>query len=165
MFSVQSLSSVQSFSHVQLFATPWIAARHASLSITNSRSHSDSHPSSQWCHPMISSSVGPFFCLQSFPASGSFSSGGPSIRVSASASVLPMNIQDWFPLESPCSPRDSQESSATPQFKSINSSALSFLYGPTLTSIQDYWKNHSCDYTDLCQQSNVCFLICCLGWS
>ena len=60
-----------------------------------------------------------------------------------------MNIQGWFPLRltrwSPCSPRDSQESSPTPQFKSINSSALSFLYSPTLTSTHDYWKNHSFD--------------------
>ena len=56
---------------------------------------------------------------------------------------------------SPCSPRDSQESSPTPQFKSINSSVLSFLYSPTLTSIHDYWKNHSFDWTDLCWQSNV----------
>ena len=54
-----------------------------------------------------------------------------------------------------CSPRDSQESSPTPQFKSINSSVLSFLYIPTLTSIHDYWKNHGLDQTDLCQQSNV----------
>ena len=76
-----------------------------------------------------------------------FASGGQSIGVSASTSVLPMNIQDWFPLgltgESPCCPRDSQESSPTPQFKSINSSVLSFLYSPTLTSIHDYWKNQS----------------------
>ena len=56
---------------------------------------------------------------------------------------------------SPCSPRDSQESSATTQFKSINSSALSFLHSSTLTSIHDYWKNHSLDQTDLCWQSNV----------
>ena len=56
---------------------------------------------------------------------------------------------------SPCSPSDSQESSPTPQFKSINSSALSFLYSPTLTSIHDYWKNHSLDQTNLCWQSNV----------
>ena len=69
------------------------------------RVHSDSRPSSWWCHPAISSSVVPFFfCLQSFPASGSFqmsqlfASGGQSIGVSASASVLPMNNQDWFPL-------------------------------------------------------------------
>ena len=60
---------------------------------------------------------------------------------------------DW--LGSPCSPRDSQESFPTPQFKSINSSTLILLYGPTLTSIHDYWKNHSFDYMDLCQQSNI----------
>ena len=109
---------------------------------------SNSCPLSQWRCPTISSSVVPFSsCLQSFPASGSFpmsqffSSGGQSIGVSVSASVLPMNTQDW----SPCSPRDSQESSPTPQFKSIHSSAFSFLYGPTLTSIHDYWKNHSFD--------------------
>ena len=59
--------------HVQLFATPWTAARQGSLSITNSRTCSNSCPSSQWCHPTISSSVTSFFsCLQSFPASGSF---------------------------------------------------------------------------------------------
>ena len=68
-----------------------------------------------------------------------------NVLVSASASVLPMNIQDWFPLGNPCSPRDSQESSPAPQFKSINSLALSFLYSPTLTFIHDYWKNHSFD--------------------
>ena len=56
---------------------------------------------------------------------------------------------------SPCGPRDSQESSPTPQFKSINSSALCFLHSPTLISIHDHWKNHSLDYTDLCWQSNV----------
>ena len=54
-----------------------------------------------------------------------------------------------------CSPRDSQESSPTPHFKSINSSVLSFLLSPTLTSIHDYWKNHSFDYVDLCWHSNV----------
>ena len=54
-----------------------------------------------------------------------------------------------------CSPRDSQESSPTSQFKSINSSALSFLYSPTLTYIHDYWKNYSFDYMDLCRQSHV----------
>ena len=86
---------------------------------------------SLWCHPTISSSVVPFSCLQSFSPSGSspvsqlFASGSQNIGVSASASVL----QDGFPLGnflvwSPCSPRDSQESSPTPQLKSINSSAL-----------------------------------------
>ena len=120
------------------------------------RIYSNSCPLSRWCHPTIISSVVPFSsCLQSFPASGSFqmsqffTSSGPSIGVSASATVLPMNIQDWCPLGwkvGPlCHPRDSQESSPTPQFKSINSLALSFLYSPTLTSIHDYWKNHSFD--------------------
>ena len=127
---------------------------------------SNSCSSSWWCHPTMSSSVIPLsFCLQSFPASGSFprsqfyASGGQSTGVSASASVLPMNIQDWVPLEwtgwIPCCPRDSQESSPTPQFKSINSSVLSFLYGPTLTSTHDYWKSNSFDYTDLCWQSDI----------
>ena len=94
----------------------------------------NSCPLNWWCHPTISSSVVPFFsCLQSFPASGSFqlsqffASGGPSIGVSASTSVLPMNIQGWFPLGwtgwISLSPRDSQESSPTPQFKSISSLA------------------------------------------
>ena len=109
-----------------------------------------------WCHPAISSSIIPFSsCPQSLSASGSFpmsqlfASGGQSIGVSASASVLPMNTKDWSPsvglVESPCSPRDSQESSPTPQFKSINSSALSFLHSPTLTSIRGHRKNHSLD--------------------
>ena len=115
--------------------------------------HSNSRPSSRWCHPAISSSVIPFSsCPQSLPASGSFPMsqlfawGGQNIGVSALTSFLPKNIQDWSPLEwSGCSPRDSQESSPTPQFKSINSSALSLLHSPTLTSIHDYWKNHSLD--------------------
>ena len=117
---------------------------------------SNSCPSSQWCHPTISSSVVPFSsCPQSFPKSGSFqmsqlfASGGQIIGVSASTSVLPVNTQDWSPLGwlvgSPCSPKDSQESSPTPQFESINSSALGFLYSPTFTSIHDYWKYHNLD--------------------
>ena len=99
--------------------------------------YSNSCPSSWWCHPTISSSVVPFSsCLQSFPAPGSFprgwffASGGQGIGVSASASVLPMNIQDWFPLGMTgwisLQFRDSQESSPTPQFKSINSLVLQF---------------------------------------
>ena len=76
-----------------------------------------------------------------------FASGGQSIGASASASVLPVNIQDQFPLDglvgSPCSPRDSQESSPIPQLKSFNSSALSLLYGPTCTSVHDHWRNMS----------------------
>ena len=118
-------------------------------------------PLSRWCHPTISSSVVPFSCPQSFAASGSFpvsqlfTSGGPSIGTSASASVLPMNIQGWFSLGlilSPCSPRDSQESSPTSQFEGISSMVLSLLYGLILTSIDDYWKNHSFDFMDLCRK-------------
>ena len=106
--------------------------------------YSNSCPLSQWCHPIISSSVIPFSsCLQSFPASGSFpmsqffASGGQSIAVSASASVLPMNIQDWFSLGwTGCISllsKGQQESSPTPHSKSINCSALIFLHSPTLT--------------------------------
>ena len=111
--SVQ-FSSVQSLSHVWLFATPWTTAPQASLCITNSQSLlKHVHPVSGWtgCHPTISSSVTHFSsCLQSFPglkASGSFlmsqsfASGGQSIEASVSASVLPMNIQDWFALRLP----------------------------------------------------------------
>ena len=115
--------------------------------------HSDSRPSSQWCHPAISSSVVPFSCPQSLPASGSFPMsqffawGGQRIGASASASVLPMNTQDWSPSGwtgwISCSPRDSQESFPKPQFKSINSSELSFLFSPNRMSIHDYWKNYS----------------------
>ena len=96
---------VQSLSHVRLSATPQTAARQASLSFTISRAYSNPCPLSQWCHPTISSSVIPFSsCPQSFPASGSFpksqlfASGGPNIGISASKSVLPMNIQSWFPI-------------------------------------------------------------------
>ena len=113
----------------------------------------NSCPSSQWCHPAISSSVVPFSsCPQSLPASGSFPMSqlfawsGQSTGVSALASFLPMNTQDWSPLVWTgwiCNPRDSQESSLTPQFKSINSLVLNFLHSPTLTSIHDHWKNHS----------------------
>ena len=106
--------------------------------------------------PTISSSIVPFSaCLPSFPASGSFpmsqffTSGGQTIGASALASVLPTNTQEWSPLAwtawIACSPRDSQESSPTPWFKRISSSALRFLYRPTLTSIHDYWKDHSFD--------------------
>ena len=124
-----------------------------------------------WCHPNISSSVIPFFsCLQSCPVSGSFSvsqffeSGGQSIGLSVSAysfihSLIPMNIQDWFRLGltdliSLQSKGLSRVFSST-KFKSTNSSALTFLYGPIHTSKHEYWKNHSFHYKDLSLQSNV----------
>ena len=120
---------------------------------------SNSCPLSWLCHPIISSSVVAFpFCPQSFPGSGSlpvsqlFTSGSQSIGVSASALVRPMNSQDWFPLGLNGF-ISLQESSWTPQFKSIHSSVLSLLYGTTLTSIHDYWKRHSFDYSDLCWQN------------
>ena len=118
-------SSVQLLSCVWLFATPWTAARQASLSNTNCQSLLKLMSLSQWCHPAISSFVVPFSsCPQSLPASGPFPMsqlfawGGKSIGVSALASVLPMNTQDWSPLGwtnwPPCSPRDSQEYCLTP---------------------------------------------------
>ena len=118
--------------------------------------HSDSRPLSPWCHPAISSSVIPFSsCPQSIPASESFpmsqlfSWGGQSTGVSALASFLPKKSQGWSPSEwtgwiSLQSTGLSRVFSNT-TFKSINSSVLSLLHSPTLTSIHDHWKNHSLD--------------------
>ena len=116
---------------------------------------------SQWCHPTISSSVAPFSSWPPFfPASGFFpvsqifSSGDQNIGASASASVLPMNIQGWFPLGL-VGLTSLQSKGCSRVFSSINSLALSPLYGPTLTSIHDYKKNHSFDYRDICQLSDI----------
>ena len=118
--------------------------------------YSDSYPLNRWCHPTISSSVIPFFCLQSFPASGSFqmsqffTSGGQSIGASASASVLPKNIQDWFPLGW-TGWISLQSKGLSRVFSNITVQkhpfflSLSFLYSPTVTFIHDCWKNHSLD--------------------
>ena len=102
---ILEFSSVQLLSRVRLFATPWIATRQASVSITIPGVHSDSCPSSQWCHPATSSSVLPFSsgpqslpASQSFPLSQPFTWGGQSTGVSALVSVLPKNTQDWSPL-------------------------------------------------------------------
>ena len=119
------------------------------------RVHPNPCPLSWWCHPTISSSVVLFSCPQSFPASGSFqlrqlfASRGQSIGVSASTSVLPINTQDWSPLGwtgwiSLWSKELSRVFSNT-TVQRQNSSAFSFLYSPTLTSIHDHWKNHSLD--------------------
>ena len=133
------LNWVQSLSCFWLLATSWTAARQASLSIANSWSLLKLMsimlvmPSNHLilCPPLILPASG------FFPMSQFFTWGGQTIG--ASASVLPVNIQDWFPLGLTdlisFSPGDSQESSPTPQFKSVNSLALSFLYGPTVTSI------------------------------
>ena len=163
---VHVFSSVQLLSHVWLFVTPWIAARQAFLSNTNSRSLpklmsiESVMPSNHLilCHPLlfllwIVPSIG------SFPMSSFFASGGQSIGASASTSVLSKNIQDWFPLWW-TSWISLQSKGLLRVFSNTTvqkhqSSALSFLYSPTLTSIHDYWKNHSLDYTDLSWQSNV----------
>ena len=155
-FSSAQFSSVQSLSHVQLFATPWIAAQQASLSITISRSSFRLTSIESVMPSSISSSVIPFSsCPQSLPASESFPMsqlfvwGGQSTGVSALASFLPKKSQGWSPsewigwiaLQSKGPPRVS----LTLEFKSINFLALSFLYSPTLTSIHDHWENHSLD--------------------
>ena len=138
---------VQPISCVGLFATPW-TARLPCLPLSPWVC-SNLSPLSQWCHPTTSSSVSPFSsCDQSFPASGSFpiswlfSSGSQSIR--ALASVIPVNIQGWFPLGLTglisLLSRDFQESSPAKQLKSISSLVLILLSGTTLTSIHDYWK-------------------------
>ena len=128
--------------------------------------YSNSRPSNWWCHPIIlSSNICFSSCPQSFPASGAFqmsqffASGGQRTGVSASASVLPLNIQDWLPLGltgwiSLQSKGHSRVFSNTIVQKHQFLSA-SFLYGPTLTSIYDHWKNHSLEQMDLCWQSNV----------
>ena len=122
---------------------------------SNPGAYTNSCPSSQWCHPTISSSVIPFCShLQSFPESGSFpmsqffTRGGQIIGVSASASVLPVNIQDWFPLGwtgwiSLLSKGLTRAfSNTTVQKHQFFGTQLS---SPTLTSLHDYWKNHSLD--------------------
>ena len=154
--SVQ-FSLVQSLRRVGLFSTPWIAAGQASRSITSFRSSNKL----MFIESVIPSShlilCRPLLLLPPIP---------PSIRVFSNESVLCMRWPKYWSLSfsisaskehpglisfrmglvgSPCSPRDSQESSPTPQLKSINSLALSFLHSPTLTSIHDYWKNHSLD--------------------
>ena len=119
------------------------------------RVYSNPCPLSPWCHPTISSSVIPFSsCLQSSPASESFPMsqffilGGQSTEFQLQHQsfqwIVRTDFLYWL-VGPPCSPKDSQESSPTPQFKSINSSWLSFLYSPPLISIHDYWKNHSFD--------------------
>ena len=123
-------------------------------------------PLSQWCYLTILSSVALFsFCLESFPASGSFpmnrlfESDARSIGVSTSASVLPMDIQGWVPLgltgliSLQSKGLASIFSNTTVQKHQFL--ALSLLYGTTLTSILDHWKNHNFDYTNLYRQSDV----------
>ena len=147
----KEFSSLQSLSRVRLFLTPWTAALQASLSITNSQSLLKLM-FIESVTPSISPSVVPFSsCPQSFPGSGSFPKSqfftpyGQMMELQLQSSQWIFRIDflyDWL-VWSPCSPRSSQESSPGLQFESINSSALSLPYDPTLTSILDHWKNHS----------------------
>ena len=150
-------SSVRVLSRVWLFVTPWTVVCQASLSITNSWSllklmsiesvMPSNHPI--LCHPLL---LLPSFIPQH---QGLFKWVSSSHQVAKVLEFQPQHqsIQWIFRTDllydgvvgSPCSPRDSQDSSPTPQFKTINSSVLSFLYSPTLTSIHDYWKTHSFD--------------------
>ena len=128
------------------------------------RVHSNSHPSSRWCHPATSSSVVPVSFPPAFPASvfsneSTLHMRWPKYWSFSLASFLPKNTQDWSPLEwtgwiSLQSKGLSRIFSSTTIQKHF-SSVLSLLYGPTLTSIHDYWKHHSFDYMYLCQQSNI----------
>ena len=141
-------SSVQSLSRVRLFATPWIATCQASLSITNSRSSlrltsiESVMPSSHLilCRPLLLlPPIPPNMRVFSWPKYWSFSF---SIIPSKEIPGLISFRMDWLDLPAV---QGTQESSPAPQFKSINSSALSLLQSPTLTSIHDHWKNHSLD--------------------
>ena len=129
----------------------------------SSRVCSNSCPLSQWCHSTIS--VIPFSCLLSFPVSGSFPmsqlfvSGGQSTGASAKASLLPMNIQGWFPLElTGLNSLQSKWLSRAFSCTTVQKQQL-FSTRPSLWRnshiVHDYWKNHSLDYIDLCQQSDA----------
>ena len=173
---LQEEQSVQLLSHVQLLVTPWTATHQASLSITNSRSLLKLMsirlvmPSNNLilCRPLLSL---PSIFL--------------SIRVFSNESVLHIRWPKYWSFSFSISP--SNEYSGLISFgidsfdclavqgtlKSLLNTTVQkhqffsaqLLYGPTFTSIHDHWKNHSFDYIDFYWQSNVCFLVCCLGWS
>ena len=93
----------------------------------------------------------------------SFSRDLPNPGLEPKSPTLQVDSLPSEPPGKPCCPRNSQESSQAPQFESISSSVLSLLYSPTLTYIHNYWKTRSFAFMDLCRQSDVCFLIRCLG--
>ena len=155
---------VQSVSRVQTLLPPY-GLEHARLPCPSLSPGVCSNSLSEWRHLTILSSVTPFSsCLQSLGHQGLFQWVGSSHQT---AKVLDLLLKQqsfqWIfrvdflsdQLVWSCSLRDSQESSPAPLFKSISSLALSLLYGPALTSVHDYWKNYSFDYTDLCWQSDV----------
>ena len=161
-----SISHLFSHSVLSDFATPWTAACQASLSFTISwhflkfMSIVSMMPSRRFflCCPLLLL-LSIFLSIGSFPVSWLFTSGGQSIGASASASVLSMNIQSWFPLGLTglisLQSKGHSRVSPAPQFKSINSSVFSRCDGPTLTLGPDHWKIHSFDYTDFCGPSDV----------
>ena len=172
-----SVVIVQLLSCIWLFATLWTAACQASLSFTISWSllKFKSTESVMLSNHLCPQSYPSLFYFQSFPTSGSFpmsqlfTTGGQSIEASTLASDLSMNIQHCSSLGligliSLQSKGLSQESSPAPLFKSINSSALSVLHSPTLTSIHDHRKNHSLDWTLVGKVMSLLFNIL-LGWS
>ena len=151
------------FSCSVIFDSLWLyGLQHARLPCLSPfpRACSDSCPLSRWCHPTVLSSVAPFSsCLLYFPTSGSFpvsqlfASSGQTIGVSASSSVLPMNIQDWFPLGLTglillSKGLSRAFSNTTVQKHQFFGAQLSLC--PTLTSIPDYWKKYSFENTDFC---------------
>ena len=171
----KSNSSVQSLGHVQFFATPWITACQASPSINNSQSSLklmsiesmmlSSHLN--LCHPLL---LLPFIfpILKVFFSESSLHVRWPEFW-SLSFSISPSRVdflQDWM-VWSPCNSRDSQESSPALQFEGIDSVLFSLFDGPSLTSIHDYWKDCSFDYTYglLSARWCLCFLTHCLGLS
>ena len=160
-------TSVQSLSRVWLFATPWTAVCQTSWSITTLGACSNSCPLSWWCHTT-------FCCpLLLLP------SGFPSIKVFSNESVICIRWQKywsfsyranssneysgWFPLGLTglisLQFKGLARVFSNTTVKSINFSALSFFYGPTLTSIHGYWKNHSSNYTDLCNEMSLLFIM------
>ena len=156
---------VQSSSCVQLFVTPWTAACQTSLSLNISWSLPKfisitslmlSSHLILWCSLILLPSV---LALGTSQISQLFTSDDQNTGASASASVLPISIQCWFPLRLTALisllSKDSQESSPAPEFEGINSLALCLLYSPNLTTIHGHWEDHSLDYMDLCQQSDI----------
>ena len=116
--------------------------------------YSNSYPLSWWCHPTISNSIVPFSSTSNLSQHQGLFKWVSSLHQVAKVLEFQHQSFQWIfrndflyvgLVSFPCSPSDSQESSPTPQFKIINSSAPSFYYSPTLTSIHDYWKNHSFD--------------------
>ena len=160
--------SIQFLSHVWRFVKPSTVAPRLPCPSPTPGAYSNSCPSSWWCHQTISSSAIPFSsCLQSFSVLGSFpmsplfTSGGQSIGVSSSTSVLPMNIQDWFPwgwngwisLQSKGHSRIFSNITAQKhQFFGAFGVQLSH---PWSIQMDDYWKNNRLNKTDICWQSNV----------